>query len=145
MSNKDQYIITDLDAFTLSARKLIYNGFGKGMVENQDEFTKLITDISQEALEELNQILSQKEAVIIVKQLIIEQKHKTKNKIRYLLNDKIFEEIIEALNSRFVSNMLSNLASKGLIESAYDPEINDFIFWSVDNKEQNEENQPETN
>ena len=39
------------------------------------------------------------------------------------------------MNARLVSNILSSLASKGLIESAYDPEINDFVFWTVDGDE----------
>jgi hypothetical protein len=140
--SKDNYIIDDLEEFTQSARKLVYNGFGKGVVEDPDEFTKLVTHISPEELEELNKILSQKEAVVIVKNIAKEQKNRYTKKIRYVIDEKIFSEIIEAMNARFVSNILTNLASRGLIESAYDPEINDFVFWAIDDGEKDES--PET-
>lgn len=139
--SKDNYIIDDLEEFTQSARKLVYNGFGKGVVEDPDEFTKLVTDITPEEFEELNKILSQNEALLIVKNIAKEQKHKYKKTSRYVIDEKIFSQIIEAMNARLVSNILTNLASKGLIESAYDPEINDFVFWSVnDNKDKEDEN-----
>jgi len=38
------------------------------------------------------------------------------------------------MNGRLVSNMLTSLVSKGLIESAYDEQINDFVFWIKDNE-----------
>lgn len=140
--SKDNYIIDDLEEFTQSARKLVYNGFGKGVVEDPDEFTKLVTDITPEEFEELNKILSQNEALLIVKNIAKEQKHKYKKTSRYVIDEKIFSQIIEAMNARLVSNILTNLASKGLIESAYDPEINDFVFWAIDNDEKDEN--PET-
>jgi len=133
--SKQNYIIDDLDQFTDSARRLVYNGFGKGAVEDPDEFTELVTKIEPEEEKELNKVLSHDEALIIVKSMAKEQKHKYEDKSRYLIDEKIFSEIIEAMNARLVSNILSRLASKGLIESAYDPEINDFIFWTVDGDE----------
>lgn len=143
---KDNYIIDDLEEFTQSARKLVYNGFGKGAVEDPDEFTQLINNISDEDLNELNQILSQNEALLIVKNIAKEQKHKYKKTSRYIIDEKIFSQIIEAMNARLVSNILNSLVSKGLVESAYDPELNDFVFWSVDDDKNNEnENEnPET-
>ena len=133
--SKQNYIIDDLDQFTDSARRLVYNGFGKGAVEDPDEFTELVTKINPEEEEELNKVLSHDEALVIVKSMAKEQKHKYEDKSRYLIDEKIFSQIIEAMNARLVSNILSRLASKGLIESAYDPEINDFVFWTVDGDE----------
>jgi Mg/Co/Ni transporter MgtE len=140
--SKDNYIIDDLDQFAESARKLVYNGFGKGVTDDPDEFTKLVTDISPEEVEELNKILSQQEALIIVKNIAKEQKHKISNKIRYIINEKIFSQIIEEMNSRLVSNILTNLASRGLIESAYDTTLNDFVFWV--NEDETKNPKPET-
>jgi Mg/Co/Ni transporter MgtE len=131
---KQNYIIDDLEEFTRSARKLVFNGFNKSMGDDPDEFTKLITDITPEDLEEMNQILTQQESLIIVKNLAKEQKHKITNESRYLIDEKIFSQIIEEMNGRLVSNMLSSLASKGMIESAYDDDINDFVFWIKDNE-----------
>ena len=133
--SKQNYIIDNLDEFTDSARRLVYNGFGKGAVEDPDEFTELVTKISPDEEQELNKILTHDEALIIVKSMAKQQKHKYEDKSRYLIDEKIFSEIIEAMNARLVSNILSSLASKGLIESAYDPEINDFVFWTVDGDE----------
>ena len=36
-----------------------------------------------------------------------------------------------------VSNMISNLVKKGLLESAFDEEKNDFVFWKKDIKDGN--------
>jgi hypothetical protein len=39
-----------------------------------------------------------------------------------------------------VSNILNSLVNKGLVETAYDAEANDFIFWvSDENKKENPE------
>lgn len=132
--SKQNYIIDNLDEFTDSARRLVYNGFGKGAVEDPDEFTELVTKISPEEEQELNKILTHDEALIIVKSMAKEQKHKYEDKSRYLIDEKIFSQIIEAMNARLVSNILTNLANKGMIESAYDSDINDFVFWVKDNE-----------
>jgi len=132
--SKQNYIIDDLDQFTDSARRLVYNGFGKGAVEDPDEFTELVTKIEPEEEKELNKVLSHDEALIIVKSMAKEQKHKYEDKSRYLIDEKIFSQIIEAMNARLVSNILTSLANKGLIESAYDSDINDFVFWVKDNE-----------
>ena len=43
------------------------------------------------------------------------------------------------MNSRMISNLLNGLVSKGLVESSYDSELNDFVFWIKDeNKEKPE-------
>jgi len=39
-----------------------------------------------------------------------------------------------------VSNIINSLVKKGLIETAFDSEKNDFIFWVKDN----EQDKPET-
>ena len=82
--SKQNYIIDNLDDFTDSARRLVYNGFGKGSVEDPDEFTELVTKISPDEEKELNKILSHDEALIIVKSMAKEQKHKYEDKSTYL-------------------------------------------------------------
>jgi len=131
---KQNYIIDDLEQFTKSARTLVFNGFDKSIGDDPDEFTKLITEISQDDLKEMDEMLTQKESLLIVKSLAKEQKHKVSNKIRYLIDELIFSKIIEKLNERLVSNMLLSLVKRGMIESAYDENINDFIFWVKDNE-----------
>jgi hypothetical protein len=139
----EQYIIDDIEEFTLSTRRLVFNGFGQGAVEDPDEFTDLMKEQTQELTEEMDQVLTQKESLIIVKNLAIQQKHKYElNKSRFIITEKIFSEIIEAMNTRLVSNMLSSLTAKGYVESAYDEKLDDFVFWV--NEEEDEKTNPET-
>lgn len=128
-----KYEIKDLDQFTESARRVVFGGFGKAVSEDPDDFTDILDKLSSEEENEMNEVLTQQESLLIVKSIIRTQTHKKTNEIRYIINEKIFENVIEALNARLVSNILSNLTKKGLIESAYDDEINDFVFW-VDSK-----------
>lgn len=134
--DKNKYIINDLDTFTDSARKLVFGAFGKDNEENiLDEFDSLINEISKEDQAELNAVLTQKESLQIVKDLSRRQTNKQTKETRYLIDEKRFSEILEALNARLVSNILSNLTKQGLIESAYDAELDDFVFWvKEDNK-----------
>jgi hypothetical protein len=131
----EQYIIDDLEEFTLSARRLVFNGFGKGLADDPDEFLGLMNEQSAELAEEMDEVLNQKESLIIVKNLAIEQKNKYKDISRFIIDEKIFSKIIEALNTRLVSNLLASLSAKGMIESAYDEKLNDFVFWVNDNED----------
>jgi hypothetical protein len=140
----EQYIIDDLEEFTLSARRLVFNGFGKGLVEDPDEFTDLMKEQNEELSKEMDEVLTQKESLVIVKSLAIEQKHKYKKTSRFIIDEKIFSKIIEEMNGRLVANLLASLASKGLVESAYDEKLNDFVFW-VNEDKKNEDNNSETN
>jgi hypothetical protein len=81
---------------------------------------------------ELDLILSFDESEIIVKNYSKKQKNKKTSKIRYLISDELYIEIIEALHSRMISNILNNLVNKGLVETAFDEEKNDFVFWIND-------------
>lgn len=132
MSQK--FIIDNIEKFTDSARLVVFNSFGKDMVENADDFTELLTGASEEDIKELNSVLTQKESLVIVEQNAKKQVNKNTKEVRYIIDEKIFADILEALNSRLVSNLLANLSKQGLIESAYDDELNDFVFWTVDPK-----------
>ena len=37
------------------------------------------------------------------------------------------------------SNLLASMVSSGILESAYDSEINDFVFWRTNEKDNNEQ------
>jgi hypothetical protein len=139
MSKNDDswFVVKDLDGLTNSSRVLVFNNFGK----NNDDTDPLATTIDETDQEELDKLLSFEESKIIVKDLLKKQNHKTKKIVRYLLNDSIFLEIISSLNDRMVSNILGGLVKKGLVETAYDSESNDFIFWIKDDES---DNSPET-
>lgn len=138
-----KYEIKDLEEFTESARRLVFSGFGKAVEETQDDFTDMIK-LSGEEEAEMNEVLSQQESILIVESLARKQTNKTTKKIRYIVNEKTFTDILEALNARLVSNILSSLNKRGLIESAYDNELNDFVFW-VKEDDNKTNKKPKTN
>lgn len=138
------YVIHDMDAFTNHVRVLVYNAFGSGLTEYKDdpEIDDLIS-VKPEDKDELDKILSFEESLNIATQIVKKQKNKKTNNIRYIVNDNIFLQVIESLNDRMVSNLLNNLVNKGVLESGFDNETNDFLFWIKDN-DKNKNEKPET-
>lgn len=130
------YIIDDIEEFTESSRRLVFSHFGEEKVEIESEQDLFLSNLNPEEEKELDSVLSFSEAKTIVMSLAKVQKHKTTQEKRYLIDDKIFVSILEALNTRLVSNILINLTNKGLIESAYDSTLDDFVFW-VKNEDEN--------
>lgn len=127
-----KYLIPNLDAFTENVRTIVFSAFGKASEESPDEFTNIIDSLSSEDQQEMDDILSHKESKTIVKCLIKKETNKKTKETRYVLDENIFASIVEALNARLVSNILMSLNAKGYIESAYDSELDDFVFWSTD-------------
>jgi hypothetical protein len=139
-SDNTTFIVKDLKGFIDSSRALVFNNFGKDPKEDID-----ILDVSIDPKErhEIDDILSFDESETICKELLKKQKNKKTKDIRYLINDLIFLKIIESLNDRMVSNILNGLVNKGLVETAYDDESNDFVFWIKDDNN-NQQKKPET-
>jgi sugar-specific transcriptional regulator TrmB len=142
MSNNSWFIIDDFDGFVDSSRSLVFKFFG----ENDESLTKELglssVSLSKEELKELNQTLTFDESAAIIKNKAKKQINKKTKEIKYCINDKLLMEIIEDLNSRLVSNILSSLVSKGILDSAFDSDQNDFVFWIKEplDKEENENN-----
>ena len=126
MENNNWYIINDLQGFVDAARKLVFNSFGKKEEVSDDDIQDLIDCSSPETQEELDRTLSYEESEVIAKTVL------KINKGRYIVDDENFIKLLELLNDRLVSNILNNLANMGLVESAYDNDSNDFIFWIKD-------------
>lgn len=138
----DRYIISDIDDFTDKVRAIVYNNFGL-WEDDKSDVDILIDDVKELEQENFDAMLSHSESLNIIIPLLRRQKHKTTDEIRYTLNDHIFVDIINSLNERMVSNVLNSLVQKGLVESAYDSETNDFIFWIKDDNHKDFE-KPET-
>lgn len=139
--NDDWFIIKDFEGFIESTRALVFNSFGNDKDKtDKDDF---IMSVSDKDKEELDKILSYDESFTIIIGFLKKEKHKTSNKIRYLVNDSSFMNIIYSLNDRMTSNILNGLVNKGLVETAYDSESNDFIFWVKDDNK-NKKEKPET-
>jgi hypothetical protein len=133
------YTITNLEKFVESTRVLVFDAFGKTDDHNLSDLTMNLTELKPGEQVEIDSVLSQQEGLIIARDFIRE---KTRNKKTiYIISEKKYMAMIESFNERLVSNMLKNLTQSGLLESAYDSELNDFIFWikeqPYENKDQN--------
>jgi hypothetical protein len=140
MNEEEFMIVKDLDEFINASRRLVFNLFGSSSDEHDDID---LLSLHSEDEEELDSVLSYQECLIMAQDILKKQKNKRTNEIRYLVSESIYKEILEIFNSRLVSNLLGNLVNKGLIETAYDNESNDFVFW-VKNNDKKQEEKPET-
>lgn len=133
------YTITDIDKFVESTRVLVFDAFGKNEKSNADELTLMMNQLKDHEKEELETVLTQSEAMTIAQDFIKTKKNK-RNESIYIISEKKYMEMIESFNSRLVSNMLRNLTGMGILDSAYDSELNDFVFWvKEEEKKKNEE------
>lgn len=137
---QDSFLIKDLDKFVYAARALIFNNFGKNE-ESPTDIDKMLDTITPDEQEEFDRVLSQDESLLIIKSLLKKKISKSKKEY-YVLSDSVFVKILDSLNDRMVSNMLNNLVNKGLVETAFDTETNDFVFWVKD--DENDQETPET-
>lgn len=129
MNENGWFVIKDLDALINSTRALIFNHFGKDSNTDEDSISFVVNNKDQE---ELDSVLSFDESKNIILGIVKKQTHKISKKDRYLMSDELFADIVNALNDRMVSNILRNLVNKGLVETAYDSDADDFIFWIKD-------------
>lgn len=141
--NNEYFVVKDFDGFVNSARAIVFNHFGSSK-NNADDESDLLMTIDPKDEKELDNILSVEESCVIVKEFLKKQTNQKTHKIRYLVSDEIFLQIIESLNDRMTSNILNDLVKKGLVETGYDSESNDFIFWVKDENKTIEEEKPET-
>jgi hypothetical protein len=142
MKNKDGwFMIKDFDDFVNNARALVFKYFGDTESTPVDPLSISIIKMNPQEKKELDETLTHEECALIIKGYAKIQKTKN-NKIKYCLNDKILLQILEDMNSRLVSNILNSLVNKGVLDSAFDSEKNDFVFWVKDDQENNQK--PET-
>lgn len=127
-----KFEINDLDKFVECSRVLVFDCMGKDQTSSLNDMKYTISELSEEEQAELNDVLPQEEAMTICKSFL----RKYDDEL-YVISNKKYAELIDSLNTRLVSNMLNNLVNKGLLETAFDQDANDFIFWvkENDNKE----------
>lgn len=146
MREDDYYQIKDFDAFVKETKRIAVENF-KNFTEEEEaleedydevtnkvaaEFTEITNKINNFDLNNFNEneIVSDQECEVIIRPFL--QKENGKE----ILSDSIYFEILRSIHTRIVSNMLTILSSKGIIESAFDEELDDFVFWI---SEENEE------
>lgn len=122
------YVMEDKTEFINQVRRIVFAGFGLKDLEDA-EFSELIAEIDEQ---EMDNTISFAECEMIAQEYIEEKKIRRKTK--YFLSDSKFNEFVEAVNARLVSNIITELVDMGQLDSAWDSEVNDFIFWVPDNK-----------
>ena len=131
--------IENLDKLIDFSRRLIYSNFDPNKRDQEDQtFFQNLSKFNNIELAEMNDILPHKEIKIIFNEFIIKKRHKKTKQIRLFIQEDDYENVLEAINSRFVSNIVQRMVGKGLLETAFDAERNDFIFW-VNKNEKNQE------
>jgi hypothetical protein len=143
MKDEKWFSVNNFEEFVDHSRSLVFKFFGQTNEMAGDSLADTLSSLTKTEIEEMDATLTHEEASIIIKNHARKQINKKNKKIRYCLNDKILAEIIEDLNGRMVSNILNALVNKGILESAYDSEQNDFIFWVKDENNQKDQ-KPET-
>jgi hypothetical protein len=134
MNNDQWFFINDFDDFVDHSRSLVFKFFGEVNKVADDSMTASLIEMSKQDTEEMNETLTHDESAIIIKNHARKQINKKTKEVRYCLTDKLLQSIIEDLNNRMISNILNSLVNKGLLDSAYDDEQNDFIFWVKEEK-----------
>jgi hypothetical protein len=117
------YAMKDPTEFINQIRRLVFAGFGSEKL-NDDELEHLVLEINEE---EMDSTISFNECKIIAMEYL--KPKKIRRKIKYFLTEQGFTDLVEAVNARLVSNILTELVDEGKLESAWDSEANDFIFW----------------
>jgi len=135
MKEEQWFFINDFDDFVDHSRSLVFKFFGAVNEVADDSMTSSISKMSKKELTEMNETLTHDESAIIIKNHAKKQINKKTKEVRYCLTDKLLQSIIEDLNNRMISNILNSLVNKGVLDSAYDSDQNDFIFWVKDDDE----------
>jgi len=136
MSKENYYLIKDFNFFVKETKKVAVDNFKtfveeKDIEEEYDEVTNKITsefiEIASKAkldFEEINnQIISDHECEVLMFPMI---KHRDG---KMIVSEGMYFDILKCIHTRIISNTLAILASKGIVESAFDEELDDFVFW----------------
>jgi exonuclease V gamma subunit len=113
----EMYDIIDLEKFIDATRTLVYSYFGKDNDKNNPNNTvdNLLNSLTDDEVCEMNACLSLSESMVIAKKFIKTQKNKNTKQIRQIISEEAYMEFVEELNSRLVSNLISKLASQGVL------------------------------
>lgn len=129
------YEIEDIDYFIQNTRVLTYSAFGQDKNIPLEDTNMSIESLSEEQKIEIEQCLSFSEC----RNIVLENVEKS-SKGKYKITEEIFVEIIDAFSKRMTANILNNLVSKGYVDTAFDEEENDFVFWVKEDSQKDEKN-----
>jgi hypothetical protein len=131
--------ILNLDKLINFSRRLVFFNFDDQNNEDSDaDFLAKVNNIQDKDDSEMEMVLPFDECKAIFQELVKQKVSKKTKRIKYLMKESDYDKILAMLNDRMVSNIIKGLVSKGIVESAFDSEKNDFIFWVKTNNEKPE-------
>lgn len=137
--------IVNLDKLVDFSRKVIFYNFGE---ENNDlsdkDFLKKIEKIETQDSKEMHKLLPHDEVKNILSSLTFKKRNKNTKQVALFIKEMDYDEALIQINQRMVSNIVKGLVAKGLIESAYDSDKNDFVFWVKSDLNSETDEKPET-
>ena len=126
---EDEWLeISNIKKFTNYIRTMVFVSFSKD--EPEEDILKCFEELTEQEKEELDNLLDIQECLLIIKGLARKVRNKKSRKIKYLVSSEMLNQMIEDVNQRMVSNIIQVLVSKGILETAFDEEKNDFVFWT---------------
>lgn len=87
---------------------------------------KAAASFSENSKDEIDGFMTVAQAVAMVKENSLGMDEEK----RYLIDDKAYEELFEAMKTRIYNAGLSKLAASGHLECAWDEKKNEMVFWS---------------
>jgi len=137
--------IVNIDKLVDFSRRVIFYNFDEDNDDLDDEdFMKKIEKIESKDSAEMNKVLPRDEVKAIFLDLIVKRRNKNTKQVAMFIKEEDYEEVLAQLNQRMVSNIVKGLVSRGLVESAFDSEKNDFVFWVRTDYDDRKSENPET-
>ena len=125
----DMMEIINLDKLVNFSRQVVFYNFSADNDETDDEFISKVKNIKTDEKKELDELLPFQESKLIFKECVKKQINRKTKQTRYVISESDYDKVLVELNSRMVSNIIRSLVKKGLVETAFDDDKNDFIFW----------------
>lgn len=131
MKDKEEWLeISNLDKLVNFSRKIIYSNLGEQYADlTNEDFLNMVENMNSESMNELDRILPMDEAKNIFKPFVKTKKNKKTFETKLLIMESDYDIVLQQISSRMISNIVRGLVKKGLVESAFDEEKNDFVFW----------------
>ena len=125
--------LSNIDKLIDFSRKLVYYNFDDESADLSDaNFLKKIEKLSDRVEPEIEELLPFNEVKSMFMEQIVER-----DQVPCIMEDS-YDQLLVDMNHRMISNIVLSLVKKGVLDSAFDDEKNDFVFWV--RKEDEEEN-----
>lgn len=129
--------ISDKEKLIDWSRRFVYTTFGSNDDEKFDieEIMKEMDALDDEHIQEMDRIIPLVDTKNIMSQFVKKRRNKITGRIGLFIKEDDYQIFLTELNHRMVSNTVSGLVAKGLLESAFDNDKNEFVFWVKGNKD----------